>query len=128
MKNREKYRDEIFNTPRHAICDSFIRPIILKKYGTICRRIGCLKCSLIRDIWLNDEYNISETNWSEIKENTKIYVGDTEEEVEEKKNPRHFAKYEDGIVYAYTLGHTRSEYNITSWKYAKLAEDDVCTE
>ena len=61
-------------------------------------------------------------DWSTVAVDTPILVGD-------QKNvfaKRHFAKYENGTIYAWENGYTSwsapSEKNVTEWKYAKLAK------
>lgn len=69
------------------------------------------------------EYEEPPVDWSKIPVDAPILVKDCEEEVWEK---RHFAKYENGIVYTWRSGKTSwSTYNgsMTSWKMAKLAEE-----
>ena len=62
-------------------------------------------------------------DWTRVKVDTPIYVRELEHE---KWKPRHFAKYENGKVYCFTLGttsFTNALNNISSWQYAKLKED-----
>ena len=63
-----------------------------------------------------------EIDWSKIKVDTPILVRDSKDN---KWLKRYFAKYEDGLVYAW-LGENTS-YDTCSaakWKYAKLAESE----
>lgn len=91
----------------------------------------------LRDI--SGMYKLSTTNrtllwdiekvvdWSEVAIDTPIYVSDNS--IEYCETPRHFAKYEDGKIYAWANGSTSftaedgedGEY-VTEWKYAKLAK------
>ena len=64
-------------------------------------------------------------DWSKIPVDTSIWVRDDEEL---DWFPRHFAKYENGIVYTWTSGKTSHtignpivKYN--EWKYAKLYQE-----
>lgn len=61
-------------------------------------------------------------NW---KVDTKIYVKDN---IHNNWIKRYFARYEEGKIYAWDSGHTSwiagSENCATSWKYAKLAEEE----
>lgn len=81
------------------------------------------KCSEVRVIWLYKEYEEPEIDWSKVPVDTPIYVRDM-------KNtswmPRHFAKIENGKVYAWHNGYTSFSHEragAKQWKYAKLAED-----
>ena len=66
-----------------------------------------------------------ETDWSKVPVDTPIYVGDTMEEVEKKKWPRYFAKYENGKIYAWADGMTSftTQGSMIDWSYVKLAEE-----
>ena len=75
--------------------------------------------------WLFTEYKEPEVDWSKVNVDTPILVGNTENNVTHK---RYFAKYEDGKVYTWGGGTTSwtvsGEYDVTFWKYAKLAESE----
>ncbi|MDO4647740.1 MAG: hypothetical protein Q4B26_03745 [Eubacteriales bacterium] len=61
-------------------------------------------------------------DWENVPVDTKILISNNRE----IWHKRHFAKYENGVVYAWSAGATSwsSSYNnnISAWKYAKLAE------
>lgn len=63
-----------------------------------------------------------EVDWSKVKVDTPILVRDNENN---KWLERYFAKYEDGLVYAW-LGENTSydTCNAAKWRYAKLAESE----
>ena len=63
-----------------------------------------------------------EIDWTKIKVDTPILVRDSEDS---KWLERYFAKYEDGLVYAW-LGENTSydTCNAAKWKHAKLAESE----
>lgn len=73
--------------------------------------------------WLNEEYKepIPEVDWSKVAVDTPIYIRDSENR---GWAPRYFAKYEDGVVYAWNNGKTSwtADNETMYWKYAKLAE------
>lgn len=63
----------------------------------------------------------SEVDWSQVAVDTPILVRDYDNEVWRK---RHFAKYDDGEVYAWIDRRTSwTEDDVTTWKFAKLAEE-----
>ena len=69
-----------------------------------------------------DEYEEPKVDWSEVKVDTPILV-------RQGKNgtwlERHFAKYENGDVYAWVDGQTSwTGADEIKWKYAKLAKDE----
>ena len=65
-----------------------------------------------------------EIDWYKVAVDTPILVSDRKDATWCK---RHFAKYEDGKVYAWDLGKTfwttTAPTKITAWRYAKLAEE-----
>ena len=64
-----------------------------------------------------------EIDWYKVAVDTPILVRDSESEAWKH---RHFAKYENGIVYAWLSGSTSwstSDDCIFAWEFAKLAEE-----
>ena len=126
MKNYEKYADEIrkYEVSRGGyFCNEFIMPHILKKDS--CAGIGCEHCHMLQMIWLLEEYEEPETDWSKVEVDTPILVKEYEES---KWTKRYFAKYEDGVVYAWNNGVTSWTANddecVIVWNFAKLAESE----
>ena len=126
MKNYEKYADEIrkYEVSRGGyFCNEFIMPYILKKDS--CAGIGCEHCHMIQTIWLLEDYEEPETDWSKVEVDTPIFVR-TDEATPWVR--RYFAKYEDGIVYVWNLGRTSwsatNDKDVSAWPYAKLAESE----
>lgn len=129
MTNREKYAEEIID-------------IVLTGYGIAlendepvhCERIDCVQCDLcgygIKSCkeklkeWAEQEY-VPYVDWSKVEVDTPILVRDNEKNAEWSK--RHFAKCEDGVVFAWNNGHTSwtsLKVKPAPWKYAKLAEEE----
>ena len=121
MKNYEKYKDEIKNCKDDTFCNEFIKPHILGRDS--CSGLGCSKCCMLQMIWLLEEYEEPEVDWSKVEVDTPILVRDNEDE---KWLKRHFAKYENGRVYVWTLERTSwttlDDKCVMDWNYAKLAE------
>lgn len=69
-----------------------------------------------------EETKETETDWSKVEVDTPIFVRDSEIEGWER---RHFAKYKDGVVYAWQGRLTSwTTEDMTAWNYAKLAESE----
>ena len=127
MKNYKKYADEIKKykvNKDEYFCDEFIIPHILKKDS--CAGISCEHCHMLQLLWLMEEYEETEepeTDWSKVEVDTPILVRNPEDEDWIR---RHFAKYENGTVYAWDGGDTSWSGGdvMTMWKYAKLAESE----
>ena len=123
MKNYEKYADKIRKNKVNKdeyFCNEFIMPHILKKDS--CAGIGCEHCHVLQMIWLMEEYEEPETDWSKVEVDTPILVKNSEKG---EWIRRYFAKYENGLVYAWNGGCTSwTEDRMRSWDYAKLAESE----
>ena len=121
MKNYEKYADEIRKYKGQNFCTDFIKTHIMEKDS--CGGVDCIRCNILQMLWLLEDYEEEpETDWSKVKVDTPILVrqGKNGEWLE-----RHFAKYENGDVYAWDNGHTSNESSCMVYcKYAKLAESD----
>ena len=131
MTNKEKYGNKIIEL---AIDEG----VLALKNGepAPCAKIKCEDCDYGKSDscggseykfreWLNSEYVEPSVDWSKVAVDTPILVRDSEEEAWRK---RHFAKYENGIVYAWGNGATSwgafsSDY-LVNWKFAKLAESE----
>ena len=134
MKNYEKYADKIKRySDSQVLCDEIKIPFILEPIGKSCARdIDCDTCQTLTTLWLLEEYEEPkepeepEIDWSKVKVDTPILVRDAENTEWLKK---HFAKYEDGIVYVWNLGRTSwsapNNKSVSAWQYAKLIEDET---
>ena len=122
MKNYEKYADEIREYKGDSFCTDFVKPNILKSEDC---GIDCTKCRMLQVFWLMEEYEEPEkpeVDWSKVEVDTPILVKNSEDKMWRK---RHFAKYKNGNVYAWSDGLTSwTAYDMMSWKYAKLAENE----
>lgn len=123
MKNYEKYAEEIREYEGSNFCRDFIVPHILN--SSDCNGANCFACQMHQMIWLLEEYEEPEVDWSKVEVDTPILVRNRENE---KWLKRHFAEYEDGKVYAWYGGFTSwtvsNNGSMTAWKYAKLAESE----
>ena len=123
MKNYEKYADEIKEYKGTRFCKDFIKQYILKSDD--CNNVGCARCKMLQMLWLLEDYEEPETDWSKVEVDTPILVR-TVEWAEWVR--RYFAKYEDGMVYAWNLGRTSwsatYDKDVSAWPYAKLAESE----
>ena len=123
MKNYEKYADKIKEYNDSSFCLRFVEPYVLNEIGLSCSRLGCSKCRVLQTVWLMKEYVEPQVDWSRIEVDTPILVRDFEGSDWFR---RHFAKYENGTVYAWDGGDTSWSGGdvMTDWKYAKLAESE----
>lgn len=129
MLNKEKYAKEIVDVALKEEAFAFMD-------GKICACSdvqGCTSCAfydrddciISKQEWANSEYVAPPVDWSKVAVDTPILVRNSEKNSWEK---RYFAKYENGIVYAWGYGATswsaRGSGDISDWKMAKLAESE----
>ena len=120
MKNYEKYADEIREYKGDYFCNDFVKPSILE--SDCCDGVNCSRCYMLQMLWLMKEYEEPEIDWNEVKVDAPILV---RQGSNGKWLERHFAKYENGDVYAWVDGQTSwTGADEIKWKYAKLAEVD----
>ena len=130
MLNKDKYATEIL---RIIFTDNSNGVAILRKDGklTCCKNVhqcsDCLlnsynSCSKGFSDWANSEFTPI-IDWSAVQVDAKILVSEDGSEW----FPRHFAKYESGKVFAWTLGQSsftvKKTYDCSSWDYAKLYDE-----
>ena len=121
MKNYEKYADEIRECNGPHFCSDFIMPNILKSEDC---DIDCTKCRMLQVLWLLENYEEPETDWSKVEVDTPILVRNDDYATTSWLR-RYFAEYDDGVVYAWNCGCTSwSETVMNPWNYAKLAESE----
>ena len=128
MTNKEKYADKIIEIAARS-------KLALKDGKPVpCAEMRCSECGFLSTDytcnhkvheWLNSEYVAPPVDWSKVAVDTPILVRNSREEAWKK---RHFAKYENGTVYAWSGGRTSwivgSKLCIFDWKFAKLAESE----
>ena len=126
MKNYEKYADEIREYKGKDFCKDIVQTHILKEIS--CSDIRCGRCHTLQLLWMLEEYKEPEVDWSKVAVDTPILVRQTKDG---EWLRRHFAKYEDGIVYTWKDGHTSwtvlyelYDKEVTGWDYGKLAESE----
>ena len=121
MKNYEKYEDEIRKFKDGNFCEEFVIPHILKSNN--CDYMSCSDCGRRQMLWFVEEYEEPEVDWSQVEVDTPILVKHSESA---KWKKRYFAKFENGLVYAWVDGQTSwTGADEIKWKYAKLAEPEV---
>ena len=127
MTNREKFAEQILDIAcsgsKLAVDKATLEPIE-------CRKLECKHCLFNAhgfdycgdnaEKWANSEYVEPPVDWSKVAVDTPILVKDNSD-CEWLK--RHFAKYENGKVYAWNNGATSwSSNKCTPWELAKLPE------
>ena len=128
MTNKEKYADEIIEIAARsklALKDGKPFPCVSMKCSECGFYSTNYSCTHNVREWLDSEYVAPPVDWSKVAVDTPILVRDSEEEMWRR---RHFAKYENGIVFAWKNGLTSwsacMSNDITDWKMVKLAESE----
>lgn len=120
MKNREKYKNEIVKVCKSGELMKFFNDYVVPTYE--CGNyevINAEKVALLTALWLDEEYEAQEVDWSKVDVDTPILVSTNGQDWIH----RHFAEYRDGRVYAFDDGTTSWTSNEKiAWLYAKLAE------
>lgn len=132
MTNKEKYGNEIMELAANNLSLG-----LRGGKPTLCTKIRCEDCDFNEEStgecrggayrfreWLNSEYVEPPVDWSKVAVDTPILVRNSEKNSWEK---RYFAKYENGIVYAWENGVTSwstGSGDVTDWEFAKLAENE----
>lgn len=126
MTNREKFAEQILDIAcggsKIAVDKATLEP-------TSCYKLACgdclfsfsdTDCISARKKWANSEYVEPPVDWSKVAVDTPILIRDSSFS---EWGKRYFAKYENGIVYAWSNGATSwSGDRCTPWKLAKLPE------
>ena len=133
MKNRERFRDEIVKiaktTEERANVCEFIRINVLPHFGAKdCYSINCAWCKFLTELWLDEEYEEPEVDWSKVPVDTLVRVRDGEYE---KWRLRYFCGFfdYDSLKYATWNGGKTSKtadgtFDYTPWRYCELVEDE----
>lgn len=129
MKNKERYVDEIMD----IVTSSRLAVLAKTNKPCGCHQIACSDCLfgeiLDKDCfeeakeWLEEEYE-PRVDWSRVEVDTKILVSGDNKHWEK----RYFAKFENGIVFAWMDGRTswsaENEFDAHPWNFAKLYEGE----
>lgn len=123
MKNRDRFKDELLESCTSGTFDIFFDKYISTTYHRCTYSNTTLdKIIILTMLWLDEEYQEPEVDWSKVNVDTPILVSMNEEDWSHWSR-RHFAEYRDGTVYAFKDGATSWTTNLkTGWPYAKLAE------
>ena len=126
MLNREKYAKEILDIACKGDKIAVRNGKITSCDDLLCKDcdFGYSNCNEKILKWANSEYVEPPVDWSKVAVDTPILVRDSREEAWRK---RHFAKYENGIVFAWGNGLTSwsaHRSNVVGWGMAKLAESE----
>lgn len=132
MKNREKYKNELMDVIKTdgRVC-GFVKNhevfrMLGKDWESFCS-MDCIACGTALQLWLDEEYEEPEVDWSNVPVDTLVRVRDREEEewtlryfkgIEEEGYINRFQTWVDGATSITTYG----EYE--NWPYCELVGDE----
>lgn len=125
MKNRERFKEQLATACKQdafsVFFDQYIRPYYQCRSWAERGVNDDHKLVILTTLWLDEEYQEPEVDWSKVEVDTPILVSTDGQ----TWYHRYFAEYYDETVYAFQEGTTSwtntSNVN-TGWEYAKLAE------
>lgn len=133
MTNKEKYEDMLIELAVNRRVYTLKNGVPVSCSSTPCGECDfcdkssgeCTENGYAFREWLDSEYKEPPVDWSKVAVDTPILVRGLGWRECAK---RYFAKYENGLVYAWVNGRTSwsaggKDY-ATNWKYAKLAESE----
>ena len=133
MKNREKYKNELMDVIKKDgnICKFMINHGVSQMFGkdmeSFCRETECTFCTTALNLWLDEEYEEPEVDWSKVPVDTLVRVRDREDQ---EWTLRYFKGIDDGnSMCRYSVwesGATSKTANngYMCWKYCELVEDE----
>lgn len=133
MKNREKYKNELMDVIKKEgnICEFMIKHGVSKTFGkdmeSFCGETECTSCTTALQLWLDEEYEKPEVDWSKVPVDTLVRVRDREEQewtlmyfkgIEEEGYINRFQTWVDGAT-------SKTSYGVyKSWVFCELVEDE----
>lgn len=132
MKNREKYKNELmdFIKTDGRMC-GFVKKhevssMLGKDIESLCE-MDCIACEMVLNLWLDEEYEEPEVDWSKVPVDTLVRVRDLESEewtlryfkgIDEEATESRYMAWGNGTTSKTAYG------NYTHWRYCELVEDE----
>ena len=133
MKNREKYKNELMDVIKMdgRICGFVKKHGVFQMFGkdleSFCE-MTCVTCGAALQLWLDEEYEEPEVDWTKVPVDTLVRVRDREEQewilmyfkgISDYDRAHRFMTWCDGATSKTACG---GEYMM--WKYCELVEDE----
>ena len=129
MKNREKFREQILEwavAPWKDLCD-FKREEVFAHFGKEgCDDIPCSWCSVLLELWLDEEYEEPEVDWDNVPVDTPVLVRNSKNE---DWKLRHFKRIRDTAethkfeTWGDKMTSRTTDGIISLWRYCEPAEE-----
>lgn len=133
MKNREKYKNELMDVIKKdgRVCGFMIKHGVSQMFGkdmeSFCGETECTFCTTALQLWLDEEYEEPEVDWSKVPVDTLVRVRDYQDEEWvlryfkgiDSEDPAHrFMAWDGGSTSKTAYG------DYTHWIYCELVEDE----
>ena len=132
MKNREKYKNELVDVIKTdgMVCKFVKKHEVYRMFendsNSYCK-MACATCSTALQLWLDEECEEPEVDWSNVPVDTLVRVRDREEQewtlmyfkgIEAKGYINRFQTWVDGAT-------SKTAYGVyKNWTYCELVEDE----
>ena len=132
MKNKEKYKNELVDVIKNdgRLCGFVKKHGLFRMIGTdwesFCGDMDCNCCNTILDLWLDEEYEMSEADWNKVPVDTLVLVRNSKNE---NWTPRHFKRISDTSsthrfeTWGDGMTSKTTDGLISLWRYCELAEE-----
>ena len=132
MKNREKFKNELIDAIKEdcRVCEFVKKHEVYRMFGndsnSYCK-MDCATCSTALQLWLDEEYEEPEVDWSNVPVDTLVRVRVLESEewtlryfkgIDEEAAESRFMAWGNGTTSKTAYG------NYTHWRYCELVEDE----
>lgn len=132
MKNREKYKNELIDVIKKdgRICDFVKKHEVFRMFGKDSKsycKMPCGNCGTALNLWLDEEYEEPEVDWSNVPVDTLVRVRDREEQewtlmyfkgIEGEGYINRFQTWVDGAT-------SKTSYGVyKNWTYCELVDDE----
>lgn len=132
MKNREKYKNELRDVIKTdgRMCGFVKKHEVSQMFGkdmeSYCE-MDCIACATALQLWLDEEYEEPEVDWSKVPVDTLVRVRDREEQewtlmyfkgIEGEGYINRFQTWVDGAT-------SKTSYGVyKNWTYCELVDDE----
>lgn len=136
MKNREKYKNELMDVIKKdgRVCGFMIKHGVSQMFGkdmeSFCGETECTFCTTALQLWLDEEYEEPEVDWSKVPVDTLVRVRDYQDEEWVlryfkcfSRTPSECQSGRDYEVWAYGATSATAEGDTEQWKYCELVEE-----
>ena len=132
MKNREKYKNELMDVIKKdgLVCEFVEKHEVYRMFendsNSYCK-MACATCSTALNLWLDEEYEEPEVDWSNVPVDTLVRVREREDEewllryfkgIDDKQLRRRYEAWEAGA----TSKTANGKY--LCWNYCEVAEGE----